>query len=717
VTFLQTNFTAGELSPRLVGRSDIERYANGADQLENVLPMIHGGVRRRPGLVYVAGTKDNAKRSRVIPFVFSTSEAYVLELGDQYLRFYKNNARLGAPYEIAAPWTEAQLADVDYVQGADTMFLMHPAYPTRRLRRFGDTNWSLDAIPFDIEPHDEIGHSFSVSLTLSASTVGTGRTVTAASGIFLNGDVGRSINYQGGVLRITGFTSATQVTGDISVAFPGTAIPADVWTLADSPQDTCTPSAKDPLEATCTLTTTLNCWRSSDVGKLVRINGGLVKVDTYTSATQVSGKIKQVLSATVGAPANSWTLEASLWSSANGYPSAGTLYQQRLILGGSAAFPQTVWGSSVGTYLDFMLGSSDSDAFGYTLASDEINPIRHFASGKQLFALTYGAEFTIKGGVEKPITPTNVQVENQSSYGSSSVRPVRAGKDMLFVQRAGLKVRSIRYDASDEDFDAEDMTVLSEHITGPGVVDMAWQQEPDAVLWCVRSDGVLATLTLSKKQDVAAWARQVTDGAVESVAKIPVAGGEQVWCVVRRTVGGATVRYVERFDATVTLDSAVVASLVAPGQATWGGLTHLEGRSVDAVADGVYMGRFTVQAGTIVLPRNALSVQIGLPFAHRVKLLTPELQTGLGSAQGNSMRTSEISLRLLDTYAAKVNGQELPFRQLGGNLLDAAPPSFTGIERVELLGWERGRSDIEITSEIPLPFHLLAVVRKLTVND
>lgn len=283
LTKVQTNFTSGELSPELLGRSDIELYQNGADQLENVLVSIRGGARRRDGMRFVKAAKFAAKKCRVIPFVFSTTEAYILEVGDLYMRFYKNNAQIGAPYEIVTVFTEAQIFELEYVQGADTMIITHQGVPTHRLRRFGDQNWPVDAIPFEVMAHDEIGHSFSVTLTLSAASIGTGRTATASGAIFLNGDVGRTIFYQGGTFKITSFTSTTVVVGDISSTFPGTAIPADVWTLAGSPQETITPSAKDPIETLITLTATLlNIWRASDVGKFVRINGGLVRITVFT---------------------------------------------------------------------------------------------------------------------------------------------------------------------------------------------------------------------------------------------------------------------------------------------------------------------------------------------------------------------------------------------------------------------------------------------------
>lgn len=727
-TVLKTNFSSGELSPRLLGRVDLDQYANGAEIIENALPLVHGGCRRRYGSRYIATAKDSTKKARLVPFVFSETEAYIVELGDVYARFFKNSATLGAPYEIVTPFTEAKLFETDYVQSADTMVLTHKTVFPQRLRRFADTDWAMDSIPFEVQPFDEIGHSFSATLTLSAATVGAGRVFTASSNIFLNGDVGREIFYLGGSAIITAFGAANQVTCTITSAFSTINVPADVWTLAGSPQESVTPGAKDPVGIITTLTAAaLNTWRAADVGKWVRINGGLMQITSFTSALIVNARIVEVLSATVASPANAWSLEASVWSVANGYPRAATFYQQRLVLAGSSAYPQTLWGSSTGAYLDFTLGTIDSDAFAYTLASDQINPIMHMGSRKELFSFTYGAEFTARGGVEKPITPTNIQVEEQAAYGANTVKPVKVGKELVYVDQSSLQALVLAYDASDEDYDAEDLTLIAEHITNGTdyatgatvdrrLVDLSFQRKPDPVLWAPRADGVLASCSLSRKKDLVAWARQVTDGSVESVATIPVAGGHQTWQLVRRTVNGATVRYIEALDPSLNTDCAITGTSV-------GGLAvlpcaHLIGKTVHCVADGRYMGTFVVSGGgTITLPRLAFSWEIGLGYTHRIKLLTPEMGTNEGSSQGAAMSTSKVSARFLATYACDVNGRPIAFREFGSDLLDQPLTPFTGVKPIENLDWQEGESVIEFSSGLPLPFHLLSVARVFTANN
>jgi hypothetical protein len=720
VTLTQTNFTAGELAPRLLGRVDIARYQNGAKTIENAHPVTHGGCRRRPGTLFVAAAKNANKTARLIPYVFSRDQAYMLEFGDQYLRVFKDGGQIesspGVPYEIATPYTEAMLPDLDYVQGADTMFIAHPSVAIYRLRRFGHASWDMSAAPFSVTPFDEIGVNPATTCTLSSAAVGSGRTFTAGAASFEASDVGREIWSSAGVAKITGYTSTTVVTATITVAFQSTSLASGAWTIAGSPQTTCTPSAKEPIGASITLTLGAAGWRSADVGKFVRINDGLAQITGFTSATIVNATIKQALTATVAAPALAWSLEASVWGGANGYPRAVTLHEQRLIAAGSDGFPQTIWGSSTGIYLDFTLGTADDDAFSFKIASNQVNPITHLGQIKQMLVLTYGGEFSIEGGVEKPVTPTNVQVKSQSSYGCNGVRPARIGNELLFVQRSGRKVRAMSYQYTSDAFGSPDLTVLAQHITESGIVDMAYQQEPDSLLWCVRDDGVLVSLTVEREQDVVGWARHTTDGLFESVATIPVADGEQVWAIVKRTINGSTVRYVELLDDTVNMDCTVLGNEPL-GSTVWSGLDHLEGKTVDIVADGAVMEQQVVTSGQITLERAAVDVEIGLHYESLIELLDIEINSSAGSAQGNAVRTGEAIVRLLESSGCDIQGQPIPFRRFGAGVLDQPVQPFTGDKRIELLGWQRTGGSVTIRQTQPLPMHVLAVIRKISVND
>ncbi len=816
VSYLQSNWTTGEISPRLHGRVDIAQYGNAAKSLVNAHPVIHGGCKRRAGTRFAAATKFGNSASRLIPFVFSRDASYMLEVGANYLRVYKaGGAYTGV--DLATPYGIGTLPDIDYVQGESTMFVAHPTTPIQRLRRFSDTSWDLSAAPFVVTPFNEQGHALPANLTLSLATVGAGRTATASAGVFLPSDVGRALISGAGIATVTGYTSPTALTITITVAFAGVAITSGAWYLDSSPQAILKPSAKDPVGSvidvfgalsraanitlsaktgaititasaavfapadsgkilyadsgevtltytgptTCTGTTTSDflsttyalggygitdsAWRASDVGKFIQFNGGLLKITSFVSASDVKAVVLTALTSTVAAPALSWTLESDVWSATNGYPRTVTLHEQRLVAAGTTAFPQTIWGSRTGEYLDFTKGTEDDASYAFTLASDEVNPISYVSSLRNLIVNTFGGEYSLQGGIEKPITPTNVRIRPESPYGCKGVRPVSVGKESIFVQRAGRKIRAMSYDYAKDGYVAPDIAVLAEHLTEGGVTELAFQQEPDYLLWGTRGDGALLSCTLDRDQGVTAWAPHYTDeGVFESVATIPNGDTDETWVIVSRIVNGVTVRYIEILDSTFQPLSplpptqfpprakAVVygftvdcgASFDTPtGQAVFN-VPHLIGKTVDIVADGAVQPQQVVDvSGNVTLTRTSLRTLIGLHFDSSQTLLTPEFGTGAGTAQGNSMRCAEITVRFLDSLCAEVfdgDGDkigDLSFQQFGQNILNQVPAPFSGIKRIESLGWERGRSEITISQKLPLPQHVLSVVRKITVNE
>lgn len=811
ISIIQTNFTAGEISPKVRGRVDVARYQNGAEALRNVIVNVYGGAERAPGTRMIEPVKFEGQRTRLIPFVYNRDIAYVLEFGDGYMRFYRAKAgRIvvgSVPYEIPTPWNSAAVGVLRFSQKDNTMFITHPQIQPQMLQRLAEDNWRLRDVPFSVVPFAEIGITPGFGMTLSAATVGAGRTITAAGAIFLNSDVGRQIIAGPGIANITGYVSSTIVTADIASDFLSTSIGANGWTLAGSPQAPVKPSEKGTTGKTITLTmqstttpgtpqpakaitnlvhntaTTAratvvahgystgdtvrieNCapsdynkqttitvvdadnfdysgftistpdptvfgtvqkipgavttgydgFRPSDVGQYLRINRGLVLITEYVDARNVRGVVRSDLDSDVESPAGAWSLEQSVWGSAYGYPKAVTINQQRLVFGGTERDPNGCWGSRTGLYFDFTLGDLDTDAFFYAL-DGESNGIQHLASVRALLALTLGTEWTLAGGVEKPLTPTNVQAKDQSVYGTTDVRPARIGDELVFVQRAGTSVLAMSYNVATDSYRSPDLTTLSEHLLRTGVVEMAYQQRPVSILWCVCGDGTLATMTIDRDEGVIAWTLQETDGAFESVCAVPAGDVDEVWVTVRRTVNGATRRYVERFDPAAYCHSTAFGSDPA-GKVVWTGLDHLEGKTVACNADGAKQSPMVVTGGQVTLPRPAKQVQFGLQVIPRVRLLRPEIGTPTGTAQASKMRPHEFYALFLDTVGARINDQPVNLRKFGPDILDEAPAPFSGWEGVGAMGWRTGEMLCEFTQPDPLPFHLLAVVRKWTTND
>lgn len=717
-TVIQTNFTAGEFSPKLYGRVDIAKYQNAAKLMRDVVPVEHGGVRRREGTRYVGEVKDSSKTVRLIPFIYSTEASYVLEFGHRYMRVFTNGAQVlsgGSPYEIATTITESMLSDLDYTQAEDTLIIFHGDVAPMRVRRFASNYWVFDNVPFSVIPFDEIGQPGSGNLNLSGTTGSI--TVTAGAVNFRDADVGRTISFQGGLATITGYTSSTQVSATVNNDFPSTFAATGTWRVDGTPQATCTPSVVGPVGAAVTLTLSVAGWRIDTLGVYyVRINGGLIELtsSSYTGNTQVDGKIVQVLTGTTGAPAGAWTLERELWDTTFGYPRTGTFHDQRLVCAGTASYPQTIWGSVIGEYFNFTIGTNDDDAFSFKIASGQGNAIQYLASSKALMAFTTGAEYTIEGGVEKPLTPTNVQIKVRSNRGCARVRPLRVDNEEFFVQRSGKKLMTFAWNANAYDWGVSDVALLSEHLMQYGIKQIEFHPDQSRV-YAVMNNGFVAVCTFSREQDLTGWSLfpYTLVGGCRSIAVIPSADGDQVYMLIRRIVNGVYRQYMEIASPGQFLDCAISGENLA-GATVWS-VPHLEGLTVGVVADGAYAGEFTVTGGNVTLLSPAKNVTIGRLNTPTIVPFSPDLNAGM--AQGNSVRVGEVSLRFLETTNCQINGDEIDFRQLGDSLLDQPVPSFTGLKRLEKLGWERGDSEMTITCKWPFDFHLLALIRKITVND
>lgn len=795
-TIIQSNFNAGELSPDLAGHIDIDRYQNGAKSMHNTVPQLAGGGKRRGGTRILAIAKYGDRVTRLIPFVFNKSQAYVLELGDGYVRFYTANGQIvsgSTAIELATQYAAGDLFNLEYAQGSDTMFLANERFPIARLKRLSASSWTIGDAPFDPSPIDEIGERPGATLTLSSTAIGAA-TASASGGIFLSSDIGRNIVAGSGLAEITSIASTAVAVIDIDSPFDTATLAPNVWKMDQSPRVPITPSNSTPTNGGIALTAdgppitvssisltgtamTLNsvdphglsagqqfvlsgfesagldglytvdtvpgantitftfngslltggtlggayaygigeAWRGSDIGSYVSINGGLVEITGLLSASKALGRIAKELLSTVTAPADSWSLESFVWNAVDGYPRAVSRFQQRLYAAGSTNYPQNIWASGNGFYFDFTPGTDDDDAFSYTADSDQVNEIVHLASFKILAVLTDGEEFSVSGGTSPAVTPTNIDINSQSVYGTAQARPVRVANELIYVQSSGKKVRSMGYDFNTDSYRSANLTRLAAHITGPGIIDQAFQAEPNPVVWMVRSDGVLVSLTYDKDDNVCGFAQHTTDGLYKSVASIPIPGGNILFAVVQRVIDGETVQYVELFDETVMTDAAILG---ASDTATdvWDGFDLLEGKECDVKADGVYMGQITVTAGQITLPRNANTIEVGLHYENEIVTLAPNLGQGIITSQGNKVHSGDAIVRMLDSINLLVGDQVVPFRQFGTNVLDKQPEPFTGDVDISQFGWDKF-SEISLRQNQPYAWHVLALIRHFTVNS
>ena len=757
---IQNAFNAGELSSLMLGRQDVKKYASGLFVCYNAMPYTQGGWTRRPGTAFLHQTKYNNRESRVLPFQYSVTQTYILEFGHQYIRFFTDhgiltrtaqnitgitrasvgvvtysgsdtyangdrvhisgivgmtqlnnrevvvaNVNTGANtfeiqdtdgnninttaydawvsggtvaeiFEVATAFDETDLDDVRITQSADTLFILHPDFPPQKLVRNSALSWTLSNIAFLDGPYDTT-NTTSTTLTPGAA-IGTGVTLTASAVTGINNDTG---------------------------------------------------------------------FQSTDVGRFIRLREGstwgYVLITGFTSTTVVTVTVVNTLTNTNAKTA--WRM--GVWSDTTGYPSCGTFFDDRLFLSGASLYPQRLDGSKTSAYTSFAptdtSGAVAADnAVAFTLNADDVNAIRWMAPNeKGLLVGTSRGEWLVRASsLNEAITPTNISAKPCTRHGSEPVAPVSAGKAVLFVQRAGRKVRELVYVFEVDGFKAPDITLLAEHITRPSVTQIAYQEQPQATVWGVRSDGAMLGMTYERDQDVVAWHRHELGGTsdstgaaipiVESVAAVPApdASRDELYMVVKRYVNGGTKRYVEYLTKIwETEDAQEDAFYVDCGWTTVGagttitGLWHLEGETVGAYIDGTRHVDITITNGTATFDRSGTVKTIGYFYNSDGQTMPLDGGAQDGSAQGKAKRISRVGFWLVDTLGLTFgpdedNLSEILVRQWGADY-GTATSLFTGVVRERFEGDYDKLGQIYWRASGPFPANVLAVMPQFQVSD
>lgn len=713
---IQNSFNAGELSPLLKGRIDLEKYRNGCETMLNFLPQIAGPARKRPGTRFVREVKDSTKKVRLIPFEFSNEQAYVLEFGQNYIRFYANGGILldgsNNPYEIASPYGADEVYLIDYAQSADVVYLTHPEYPPQKLSRFGSTNWTLAPVNFKDPPFNDINTD---TTTMSASAVTGAITITASTSIFTADDVGGFVKFE--AILASKYDrwepGKTVVAGDLR-QYEG-----NLYRAAGGGST----GGRPPIHTEGTESDGTVSWGFVNNGY------GYAQITAYTSATVVNATVIKELPSMALSATTKWAQSA--WSKSRGYPRAVIFYEDRLWFAGSFNRPQTLWASTTGDYENHQYGTNDDDALNYTINTQDMNAIQWLSAGKVLGIGTLNGEFTLSASnISDPVTPTDVKILPQTTYGSAEgVRPQRIGGAILFLQRAGRKIREYVYNFETDSYVAPNLNVLADHIVRQGVSQIAYQQEPYQIVWAARNDGILVGMTYERAEDVVGWHQHSIGGIVESVVTIPHWDGDQdvLWLVVKRTVNGQEKRYIEYMekyfdneysffvDSGLTYDGSPTSTLT--------GLDHLEGEEVAILLDGASHPNVIVTGGEVSLQTPGSVINVGLPFIGQVKTMPLEAGAAEGVAQGKQMRINNMVIRLFESgpglwYGPDESNMVEYHQRRTVDLMDNPVPLLTG--DTGLLAWPAGYEtgpQLIIEHRLPLPCTLVALMPQVHTYD
>jgi hypothetical protein len=672
-----TNFTSGYISPLVEGQIDLKQYYNGGRVSRNMVPLPHGPLKKRGGTAFVAETKNVTGNHRLIPFQFNITQSYVIEIGDQYMRFFSERGQIyssNQPYEISSPYLSADIPEINFTQSADVLILVHPNYPPHELLRYGHTDWVLREISFD-------------------------------SGPFLPDNMV--------IKQYKAELESDRTTGDTSF---------DI-----------TVSIEPEVDFILTLSETIAGVHEEYEGAISAVTH--VSGSTYTVTVPALTADFTTKATTHARPTDAELPKKPYWGSQSGYPSVVTFFEQRLLFANSPAYPQTIWCSVIGIYYDFTVQeeSTDDDAIIYTIASDQVNGIRWLLPQSVVLIGTKGGEFKFSSSVSgEAITPSNVKCVRQTNHGSSPARPVLLENSALFVQFGGRKVRNISYDLLNDVYEAEDITILAEDITKSRIVQTAYQNNPDSIFWANVGDGRLIGCTVEKKQNVIAWHDHVIaglDSVVESIANIDSDSGDELWMIVKRTINGSTVKYVEYLadqlrSSVPEVDRAYTDSYLKnvfeTPTTTVTGLEHLEGEIVKPVVDNWVHPDVVVTNGSVTLQEAGSKIVIGLPYTAQYKSMRVQVRV-------TEQITYHMEKRIVRAWISLYESLGISVGPEGGNIADQligeprvmgkAQEYVTKDVEVNLDGQTSTDARLVLESREPLPLTVLSIVFDLEVSS
>ena len=728
-----TNFTAGELSPRLDGRNDLSKYPAGCKTLENIVIYPHGAAARRPGTQFIAEVKTSSAKTRLIPFEFSTTQTYILEFGNQYMRVYKDKGQVlsgGSAFEISTPYLTAELFDIKFAQSADVMYITHPSHATRKLSRTGHTAWTLTTVDFTNGPYLDTNTS-TTTITASAHTVGTGRTFTASASTFVSTDVGRLIRFRDGYAKVTGFTDATIVTVEI-LKDTGSSSASTDWSLGAFSDTTGHPSCVTFFEQRLVFAATLNnpqtiyFSKSGDYENMDANIGGTVADDdaiVYTIASNQVNAIRflsptrTLIIGTAGGefavygggdndaitPTNIIIKKQSNYGGANvdAVPVANaTLFLQRA----KRKIRELAYNFDVDGYVapDLTILAEHITQGGITQMAYQEEPLSIIYAVREdgeLVAVTYqrdqqvvawhrhifGGSFGTGNAVCESVAviPTDldeyeVYVIIKRTINGATKRYVEVLNTFDFTETDNT---SFNYLDSQLNYDGVS-TTLNGDISNSATTITLTDASSFNSAGKIKINKEIIKYTGKSSNDLTGCTR-----------------GENLTTAAAHTSGDTVDQVVE----------------------TLSGLSHLEGQTVSILADGATHPTKTVSSGAINLDRAAKKVKVGLAYTSLLQTMRIDAGSQNGTSQGKTKRIYEITLRLFETVGVEVGPdlnhmERIPFRSSANPMNEGIAP-FTGDKEVEFRGNYDTDGFIVVRQTQPLPLTILSLYPRLVTND
>lgn len=548
---LARSFNGGEVTPEFYGQLADLKFQTGVALARNFIVLPHGPLANRAGFAYVRTVKDSTKRTRVLPYSYSTTQTFAIELGAGYFRFHTQGATLlvsGAPayngataytagqivvnagvnyycilattgnappnatywyampagniFEVPNSYAEADLFDIHYVQSQDVLTLVHPLYPPQELQRRGANYWTL------------VQETFASALTAPGSVTATASPATG--------------------------------TGLISMSYKVTAVG--------------TTGIEEGL-ASAAATCTNNLLTSGNLNTIAwAAVSGATRYNIYKQSNGLYGFIGQTdqlnfvdnnITADIS---KTPPISSQPFVGSNNYPGAVSYFEQRKCYAGTLTLPQNLWMTQSGTEanLGYSIPTRDSDAIAFRVAAREANTIRHIVPLNNLILLTSSAEWRVTSVNSDALTPTSISVRPQSYIGASNVQPAIVNNNLIYAAARGGHARELGYSWQQQSYLSGDLSLRAPHLfDGFTLVDMAYAKSPQPIVYMPSSNGTLIGITYVPEQSIGAWHHHDTytkasQSLFESTCIVAEGNEDVQYCVVQRVINGATVRYIER---------------------------------------------------------------------------------------------------------------------------------------------------------------------------
>ena len=744
------NFQFGEISPSLTSRTDTKVYTNAGEQVRNFFIRSEGGLKKRTGTKRIHNFGSNPaftalaslrQSVRIEPFIFSDDEKYIIAFSNTRIEIFQISPTDGTVSSIQSLTSQSWLVnttsapyleEITFAQQGDLMFICHNTFQTRILERTGLTTFTISTYNFDTsrDGNDIFQPYFSfqpLGMTITASGTTSSVTLTTSADYFVSGHVGVDLLIGETRCRITGFTSATEVTATVGGTLTQQLEIDSLKTFEGSGTIRVT-KALHGLATGGSVT----FERAGAVGGIANsnINGSrsITAVPDENTFEFLAGSSATATSSAIGGGSprivtGAATTEFSeqSYSALRGYPAAVTFHQNRLWFGGTLAQPDGIWGSKSGLFFNFDVGDGeDNDALDLTANVGEIFSIRHLVSNRDLQIFTTGAELFIPTISNKPVTPANAQIRRQTPFGSSFVKPTVFDGATLFIQKTGSALREFLFTDQEGAYTSVAVSGLAPHLILDPVQQTSIKgalNRSESYAFLINNDGTIAVFYSVRGDQKAGWTLWDTQGLWHSICAVH----ERLFVVCARDDGsGSTKLFLEEFQDDMPMD---FCNTFSGSSSVFGSLgSHFANNAVVKATNGNdFLGEFTVASAEI----DASAVKSGLSQAFIGYAFTPTLKTlpidaaiQGGPLTGEPRQIPKVILDLNTTLAVSVQGptttsttRDLVIRNttdtITGGFLERT--AVTGKEEFRLLGYSRDPRVI-VSQSFPLDLQINGMI-------